>query len=113
MLGVFNWDRQRSREFDLRKSPELPLPVGQSVTELWSGKNPRCMTTCGLKCRPAPLSCTFGMRNNGEVGLGSSMSRRVFISVGEVSGDRHAGNLIRQLLTLDPTLQIEGNGAPP
>jgi len=38
------------------------------------------------------------------------MNRRIFITVGEVSGDQHAGNLIRQMLAIDPTLQIEGIG---
>lgn len=40
------------------------------------------------------------------------MSRRVFITVAEVSGDRHAANLIRCLRALDPTLIIEGHGGP-
>lgn len=38
--------------------------------------------------------------------------RRVFITVAEVSGDRHAAQLIRALRELDPTLQIEGLGGP-
>jgi lipid-A-disaccharide synthase len=38
------------------------------------------------------------------------MSRRVFITVAEVSGDQHAANLARSLRELDPTLLIEGHG---
>lgn len=38
--------------------------------------------------------------------------RRVFITVAEVSGDRHAAQLIRALRELDPALQIEGLGGP-
>jgi len=40
------------------------------------------------------------------------MSRRVFISVAEVSGDQHAAQLVASLLQLDPTLVIEGIGGP-
>ena len=40
------------------------------------------------------------------------MARRVFITVAEVSGDRHAAQLIRSLRQLDPTLIIEGLGGP-
>ena len=40
------------------------------------------------------------------------MSRRVFITAAEVSGDQHAAELIRSLLRLDPTLRIEGHGGP-
>lgn len=38
--------------------------------------------------------------------------RRVFITVAEVSGDRHAAQLVRALMQLDPTLEIEGHGGP-
>jgi lipid-A-disaccharide synthase len=36
--------------------------------------------------------------------------KRVFITVAEVSGDKHAGQLIRSLRALDPTVQVEGLG---
>jgi lipid-A-disaccharide synthase len=36
----------------------------------------------------------------------------VFITVAEVSGDTHAGNLIRALRELDSTIQIDGIGGP-
>jgi lipid-A-disaccharide synthase len=39
-----------------------------------------------------------------------SPQRRIFITVAEVSGDRHAAHLIRSLRQLDPTLIIEGLG---
>jgi lipid-A-disaccharide synthase len=38
--------------------------------------------------------------------------RRIFITVAEVSGDRHAAQLIRSLKRLDPSLIIEGLGGP-
>lgn len=40
------------------------------------------------------------------------MARRVFITVAEVSGDRHAAQLVAALRTLDPDLLIEGLGGP-
>jgi lipid-A-disaccharide synthase len=40
------------------------------------------------------------------------MGRRVFITVAEVSGDRHAAQLVTALRQLDPTLVIEGLGGP-
>jgi lipid-A-disaccharide synthase len=40
------------------------------------------------------------------------MSRRIFITVAEVSGDKHAAQLIRELRALDPALIIEGIGGP-
>ena len=40
------------------------------------------------------------------------MSGRVFITVGEVSGDRNAANLVRELKILRPDLIIEGFGGP-
>jgi lipid-A-disaccharide synthase len=40
------------------------------------------------------------------------MSRRVFITVGEVSGDAHAAGLARQLKALEPDIIIEGHGGP-
>ncbi|HEX4792908.1 MAG TPA: hypothetical protein VH370_03895 [Humisphaera sp.] len=40
------------------------------------------------------------------------MSRRIFITVAEVSGDKHAAQLIRSLRELDPQLTIEGHGGP-
>jgi len=38
--------------------------------------------------------------------------RRVFVTVAEVSGDRHAAQLIRALRETDPTIQVEGHGGP-
>ncbi|HEY8747662.1 MAG TPA: lipid-A-disaccharide synthase [Tepidisphaeraceae bacterium] len=38
--------------------------------------------------------------------------RRIFITVAEVSGDKHAAQLIRSLKKLDPTIIIEGFGGP-
>src|SRR5687767_12701325 len=38
--------------------------------------------------------------------------RRVFITVAEVSGDRHAAQLVAALRSLDPQLIIEGLGGP-
>jgi lipid-A-disaccharide synthase len=38
--------------------------------------------------------------------------RRIFITVAEVSGDRHAAQLVTALRSLDPTLVIEGLGGP-
>src|SRR6478735_1693301 len=38
--------------------------------------------------------------------------RRVFLTVAEVSGDKHAAQLIRSLKELDPDLIIEGVGGP-
>jgi len=40
------------------------------------------------------------------------MVRRVFITVAEVSGDRHAAQLVRSLRQLDPELMVEGLGGP-
>lgn len=40
------------------------------------------------------------------------MARRVFITVAEVSGDKHAAQLIRSLRRLDPDIIIEGLGGP-
>jgi len=40
------------------------------------------------------------------------MGRRIFITVAEVSGDKHAAQLIRSLRELDPQLTIEGHGGP-
>ena len=40
------------------------------------------------------------------------MSRRVFITAAEGSGDQHAAELIRSLKRLDPALEIEGHGGP-
>ncbi|HZL34949.1 MAG TPA: hypothetical protein VFC78_06550 [Tepidisphaeraceae bacterium] len=40
------------------------------------------------------------------------MSRRVFITVAEVSGDKHAAQLIASLRQIDPSLLIEGHGGP-
>ncbi len=40
------------------------------------------------------------------------MARRVFITVAEVSADRHAAALARALLEIDPTLILEGHGGP-
>ena len=38
--------------------------------------------------------------------------RRVFITVAEVSGDRHAAQLIRSLKAMEPDIIIEGHGGP-
>ena len=38
------------------------------------------------------------------------MPKRVFITVGEASGDQHAGNLIRAMRELEPDLIVEGLG---
>jgi lipid-A-disaccharide synthase len=40
------------------------------------------------------------------------MPRRVFITVAEVSGDKHAAQLVRSLRQLDADLIIEGHGGP-
>ena len=40
------------------------------------------------------------------------MTRRVFISVGEASGDQHAGLLIREMLAQNHDLVVEGIGGP-
>ena len=40
------------------------------------------------------------------------MSRRIFLTVAEVSGDKHAAQLIRSLKQLDGDLIIEGLGGP-
>jgi lipid-A-disaccharide synthase len=41
-----------------------------------------------------------------------TVGRRVFITVAEVSGDKHAAQLIRSLRQLDPEMIIEGLGGP-
>jgi lipid-A-disaccharide synthase len=40
------------------------------------------------------------------------LGRRIFITVGEVSGDNHAAKLVRALKQLDPTIIIDGFGGP-
>jgi len=40
------------------------------------------------------------------------MQRRVFITVAEVSGDKHAAELVRALRQSDPAMMIEGIGGP-
>ncbi|MGH7175785.1 MAG: lipid-A-disaccharide synthase [Tepidisphaeraceae bacterium] len=40
------------------------------------------------------------------------MPRRVFITVAEVSGDRHAAELIRALRARDPGISVQGVGGP-
>jgi lipid-A-disaccharide synthase len=40
------------------------------------------------------------------------MPKRVFITVAEVSGDRHAAQLIRALRELEPDVIVEGHGGP-
>lgn len=40
------------------------------------------------------------------------MARRVFITVGEASGDRHAGLLVRELKVLEKDIIVEGIGGP-
>jgi lipid-A-disaccharide synthase len=39
-------------------------------------------------------------------------SRRVFITVAEVSGDKHAAQFIRALREIDPAIRVEGHGGP-
>ncbi|MGN6726441.1 MAG: lipid-A-disaccharide synthase [Tepidisphaeraceae bacterium] len=46
------------------------------------------------------------MRYNGAV------ARRIFITVGEVSGDNHAAGLVASLKQLDPSIQIDALGGP-
>ena len=46
------------------------------------------------------------MRYNGAV------ARRIFITVGEVSGDNHAAGLVASLKRLDPSIQIDALGGP-
>jgi lipid-A-disaccharide synthase len=40
------------------------------------------------------------------------MARRVFITVAETSGDKHAAQLVRSLRQLDSTITVEGFGGP-
>ena len=40
------------------------------------------------------------------------MPHRIFITVAEISGDRHAAQLVRSLRAMDPSLEIEGYGGP-
>ncbi|MDB5327919.1 MAG: lpxB [Phycisphaerales bacterium] len=40
------------------------------------------------------------------------MPQRIFITVGEVSGDNHAAGLVKSLKKLDPTIQIDAVGGP-
>jgi lipid-A-disaccharide synthase len=40
------------------------------------------------------------------------LSARLLLSCGEASGDLYAGALIRELLSLDPSLEISGLGGP-
>lgn len=37
-------------------------------------------------------------------------ARRIFLLAGEVSGDTHGGDLAREILTLEPSLRLEGIG---
>ena len=39
-------------------------------------------------------------------------AKRVFITVAEVSGDNHAGQLVRSLRQLDPAIEVEALGGP-
>ena len=41
-----------------------------------------------------------------------SNPRRIFITAAEVSGDKHAAQLVRSLRELDPDIQVEGHGGP-
>jgi lipid-A-disaccharide synthase len=41
-----------------------------------------------------------------------SQPKRLFITVAEVSGDKHAAQLVRSLKQLDPGIIIEGHGGP-
>lgn len=40
------------------------------------------------------------------------MAKRIFITVGEVSGDNHAAGLIASLKRMDPSIQIDAVGGP-
>jgi len=40
------------------------------------------------------------------------VSRRIFVSAGEPSGDAHAAALVRALYAADPSLRVEGVGGP-
>ncbi len=40
------------------------------------------------------------------------MTRRVFITVGEASGDQHAALLVRELKAMDKDIIVEGIGGP-
>ncbi len=40
------------------------------------------------------------------------MAKRIFFTVGEVSGDNHAAGVIRALREMDPSLVLEGIGGP-
>jgi lipid-A-disaccharide synthase len=40
------------------------------------------------------------------------VGKRIFITVAEVSGDKHAAQLVRHLREIAPDLQIEGHGGP-
>jgi lipid-A-disaccharide synthase len=40
------------------------------------------------------------------------MTRRIFITVGEASGDQHAASLVRELHAMDPDIIVEGIGGP-
>jgi len=44
------------------------------------------------------------------VSKSSTMSRRIFFSVGEPSGDQHAARLVRELATIDPSIHCRGFG---
>jgi hypothetical protein len=53
-LGVFNWDRQHARQFSLDRSADLPLPIGGTISDLWSGQT---ITATGkLNVEVAPTS---------------------------------------------------------
>ena len=39
------------------------------------------------------------------------MSKKIVLSAGELSGDRHAANVAKELLEKDPTLKIIGIGS--
>jgi lipid-A-disaccharide synthase len=43
---------------------------------------------------------------------GSILPKRIFITVGETSGDNNAAKLVRALKLLDPTIEISGFGGP-
>lgn len=52
------------------------------------------------------------MESFGTSGYNTSVGKRIFITVGEVSGDNHAAGVVRALKELDPTLIVEGIGGP-
>ena len=76
---------------------------------------PAISPSLGPSVSPSPQSTISPEHLDAAAARGSTtttMSRRVFITVAEVSGDKHAAQLIRELRALDPSLIIEGIGGP-